>query len=56
MRPNPQFTTDLVTFAEEIRNGKLHFLCSDTHNSLKVNKKYFVSLSEDLEMVLRKLK
>ena len=25
MRPNPQFPTDLVTFTEEIRNGKLHF-------------------------------
>ena len=27
--PNPQFPADLVTFTEEIRNGKLHFLCSD---------------------------
>ena len=26
---NPQETVDLVTFAEEILNGKLHFLCSD---------------------------
>ena len=25
---NPQETTDLVTFTEEILNGKLHFLCS----------------------------
>ena len=25
---NPQFSADLVTFAEEILNGKLHFLCS----------------------------
>ena len=25
---NPQFPTDLVTFIEEILNGKLHFLCS----------------------------
>ena len=23
---NPQFSADLVTFAEEILNGKLHFL------------------------------
>ena len=23
-----QFTADLVTFTEEILNGKLHFLCS----------------------------
>ena len=25
---NPQFPSDLVTFTGEIRNGKLHFLCS----------------------------
>ena len=25
---NPQFNADLVTFTEEILNGKLHFLCS----------------------------
>ena len=24
----PQFTADLVTFTEELLNGKLHFLCS----------------------------
>ena len=28
MWPNPQFSADLVIFAEEIPNGKLHFLCS----------------------------
>ena len=28
MRPNPQKTADLVTFTEEIFNGKFHFLCS----------------------------
>ena len=28
MSPNPQETADLVTFTEEILNGKLHFLCS----------------------------
>ena len=27
MWPNPQDTTDLVTFAEEILNGKLYFWC-----------------------------
>ena len=30
MLPNPQFPTDLVTFTEEILNGKHHFLCSVT--------------------------
>ena len=29
MWPNPQQTADLVTFTEEILNGKLKFLCSD---------------------------
>ena len=28
MGPNPQFPADLVTFTEEIHNGKLHILCS----------------------------
>ena len=26
-------TADLVTFTEEILNGKLHFLCSETYFS-----------------------
>ena len=29
MWPNPQFPADLVTFTEEIPDGKLHFSCSD---------------------------
>ena len=28
MWPNPQFPADLVTFTQEIPNGKLYFLCS----------------------------
>ena len=28
MSPNPQESANLVTFNEEILNGKLHFLCS----------------------------
>ena len=28
MQPNLQETADLVTFTEEIHNGKLHFVCS----------------------------
>ena len=32
MWPNREFSDDFVTFAEEILNGKLHFLCSaETH-------------------------
>ena len=29
MSPNPQFSTALVTFTEDIIHGKLYFLCSD---------------------------
>ena len=28
MWPNPQFSADLITFTEEILNGKFHLLCS----------------------------
>ena len=28
MWPHPQETADLVTFTEEVLDGKLHFLCS----------------------------
>ena len=34
MRPNPQETVDLVTFTEEILNGKLHFLRSECKQKL----------------------
>ena len=30
---NPHFPADLVTFIEEILNGKLHFLCNFSHIS-----------------------
>ena len=30
MWPNPPETEDLVTFIEEIFNGKLHFVCSES--------------------------
>ena len=36
-----QETADLVRFAEEISNGKLHFLCNDTS---------FVSVSKNVMM------
>ena len=29
MWPNPQLPADLVTFTEEILNGKLNFMCSE---------------------------
>ena len=40
MWPNAQFPTDLVTFTEEILNGKLYFLCSVfLHGCHYVNKR-----------------
>ena len=38
MRPNPQVPADLVTFTEEICNGK-HFLCSADFTGLAINGK-----------------
>ena len=37
MWPNRQLPEDLVTFTEEIPNGKLHFLCSAVIPSPKFN-------------------
>ena len=37
MWPNPQDTADLVTFTDEILNGKLHFLCSVLDKYIDVN-------------------
>ena len=43
MWPNPQFPADLVTFTEEILNGKLHFLYSE--NTLSSN--FYIVLFEN---------
>ena len=34
MWPNPQFPADLVTFIEEILNGKLHFCAVNVNRNL----------------------
>ena len=34
MRPNPQKNAELVTFTEEILNGKLHFVYSDGNTTI----------------------
>ena len=34
MWPNPQETVDLITFTNEISNGKLHFLRSEKEEAL----------------------
>ena len=36
MWPNPQGTAGLVTFTEEILNGKLHFSCSEESNTFPI--------------------
>ena len=37
-----QETADLVTFTEEILNGKLHFLCSESNFDSKSFVKIFI--------------
>ena len=57
MGPNP-FTADLVTFTEEIRNGKLHFLYCDIYFE-KSCRNFFVALrfsSEVFRIVLKEKK
>ena len=40
MRPNPEFPADVVTFTEEILNGKLYFLYSVYHRVYGENMLY----------------
>ena len=44
MWPNTQFPVDLVTFTEEILNGKLHFLCSARHVKSQISVKNSVTM------------
>ena len=39
MWPIPQFAAELVTFTEEILNGKLHFLCSEISDIIHLRNK-----------------
>ena len=41
MWPNPQETADLVTFTEEILNGKRHFLCSVSFETRNIKIVYY---------------
>ena len=41
MRPNPQETADLLTFTEEIFNGRLHLLCS-VYKSIQFEKDFHI--------------
>ena len=57
MWPNLQETADLVTFAEEICNGKLHFLCSELIKKTPKNVKtdyfihYFIQGQYDMKRI-----
>ena len=53
MGPNPQETADLITFTEEILNGKLYFLCSESFkNKLKYSQ---VNLNVDIVFFMHPL-
>ena len=45
MWPNPQFSADLVTYTEQILNGKLHFLYSETSIGSLTNSFYDPALA-----------
>ena len=51
MSPNPQETEDLVTFTEEILNGKLQFLCI-----LQINKDHNASEILEFQLIWWRLK
>ena len=49
MQPNPLETANLVTFADEILNGKLHFSCSEVIIIFKTDSKRITSkLSQEI--------
>ena len=59
MWPNLQKTVDLVTFTEEILNGKLHFLCSVILTCIAYQSELFIAgrlvFCSECETVLRLL-
>ena len=52
MSPNPQETADLVTFTEEILNGKLHFFVQ-CNIFLKWDKHILAVIINDYKAVFR---
>ena len=44
MSPNSQFPGDLVTFTEEILQGKFHFLCSVSNKRICEKCNFYLSL------------
>ena len=56
MWPNPQFPDDLVTFTEEILNGKLYFcaVCVNVNNSA-FGTFYYYLLKSWLKIIINSL-
>ena len=50
MRPGFEETADLVTFTEEMLNGKLDFLCSGTNTHTKICDIYIYINYDDNEL------
>ena len=51
MWPNPQENCGLVTFTEEILNGKLHFLCSEGCETFDAKENVYMSWKSVLSKV-----
>ena len=56
MWPNLKETADLVTFTEEILNGKLHFLSSETSNIQNIYNMIYIMFLNKLENFVKKCK
>ena len=52
MWPNPEETADLVTFTEEILNGKLNFLCNAC--AMSDNKTLFIYEFHEMQKLHRR--
>ena len=55
MWPNPQFSADLVTFSEEILNGKLHFLSSEYSELKGTNKTDHTTITIKIQKDIAKI-
>ena len=49
---NPHFPADLVTFTEEILNGKLYFLCSAIHLSDEFKSKDNINFCNNYKAII----
>ena len=56
MRPNPQFPVDLVTFSEEMLNGKLHLLCSVIQRACLLKWSFFTKIYSFIYLFIEKIR